>query len=579
MRIPKLEFDVPSTEAPGVAATKPVWHNFLVGNGAIGWLGLIRAVESHSATHTLQDFYLDTLAHIGETLGLYARLYPDKIGARDLERQMTFRIWHQRSCRLANALIGIGLLKGDRVCVLAYNCIEWLEIYAATALAGLIAVPINFRLVGPEIRYIVENCEAKVIIVQDELADAIESVRPTLPIAGDKFIGFGARRIAGYRAYEDLIAQASDAAPGVAVGPGDAWAFMYTSGTTGKPKGAVRNHRGSAMISLVSEIELGLSSRDAALLVMPMCHANSLYFFTAFTYCGAACTIYSRRSFDPEHLLSMLAGVGATFTSLVPTHYIMMLGLPEETRARYNVDAVTKLMISSAPARRDTKLAIMECFKNSGLFELYGSTEAGWVTMLHPDEQFSKLGSVGRECIGSKPIRLLDIHGNAVAPGETGELYSCNPYTFDGYWKLPEKTNEAFRGEYCTVGDLARRDDDGYLYLVDRKSNMIISGGENVYPSEVESLLGGHPKVKDVAVIGLADPKWGERVHAVIVARDGQTPTEDEILTWCKDRIAGYKRPRSISFIREADMPRTATGKILHRVLRTQLGSHPEANP
>ena len=164
-------------------------------------------------------------------------------------------------------------------------------------------------------------------------------------------------------------------------------------------------------------------------------------------------------------LVRTLADGGATFTSLVPTHYIMMLGLPAAVRERHNVDAVTKLMISSAPARRETKLAIMEYFRNSGLFELYGSTEAGWVTMLHPDEQFTKLGSVGRECVGSRPIRLLDRTGNDVPDGEAGELYSCNAYTFDGYWKLPDKTREAFRGDYCTVGDLARRDDDGYIYL------------------------------------------------------------------------------------------------------------------
>jgi acyl-CoA synthetase (AMP-forming)/AMP-acid ligase II len=251
----------------------------------------------------------------------------------------------------------------------------------------------------------------------------------------------------------------------------------------------------------------------------------------------------------------------------------MMLDLPSTVRQRYNVDAVTKLMISSAPARRDTKLAIMNYFRNSGLFELYGSTEAGWVTMLHPDEQFSKLGSVGRECVGSRPIRLLDSQGNDVPDGEPGELFSCNSYTFDGYWKMPEKTKEAFRGDYCTVGDLARRDEDGYIFLVDRKNNMIISGGENVYPSEVESLVGAHPKVKDVAVIGIADAKWGERVHAVIVPRDGEMATPEEILEWCKDRIAGYKRPRSVSFIREEDMPRTATGKILHRALRAQHSS------
>lgn len=512
------------------------------------------------------------LAHVGDVLALHARLYPDKIGARDLERAMTFREWYARSCRLANALLGLGLTKGDRVCVLAYNCVEWMEIYAAAALAGLVAVPINFRLVGKEIQYIVENCEARAIIVQDELLGEVEAIRADLPIAARNLIAFGGKCPAGYSAYEDLIANARDSQPNASVAGTDPWTLMYTSGTTGKPKGAIRSHQGGAALSLVTEVELGLSVRDSALLVMPMCHANSLYFFGAFTYCGGTCTVYSRKSFDPEHLVRTLADGGATFTSLVPTHYIMMLGLPAAVRARYNVDAVTKLMISSAPARRDTKLAIMEFFKNSGLFELYGSTEAGWVTMLHPDEQFTKLGSVGRECVGSRPIRLLDGSGNDVPDGEAGELYSCNAYTFDGYWKLPDKTKEAFRGDYCTVGDLARRDGEGYIFLVDRKSNMIISGGENVYPSEVETMLGAHPKVQDVAVIGVSDEKWGERVHAVIIARDGEAVTETEILDWCKTRIAGYKRPRSISFITEADMPRTATGKILHRVLRTQFG-------
>jgi len=235
------------------------------------------------------------------------------------------------------------------------------------------------------------------------------------------------------------------------------------------------------------------------------------------------------------------------------------------------MDAVTKLMISSAPARRDTKLAIMEYFRNSGLYELYGSTEAGWVTMLHPDEQLTKLGSVGLECVGSGPVRLLDADGQEVADGEVGELYSRNAYTFDGYWKLPDKTAEAFRGDYCTVGDMARRDGDGYLYLVDRKSNMIISGGENVYPSEVETLIASHPAVRDVAVIGLDDETWGERVHAVVVPHDGQAIDEAALIDWCRDKIAGYKRPRSVSVIAEADMPRTATGKIQHRILKARL--------
>jgi acyl-CoA synthetase (AMP-forming)/AMP-acid ligase II len=191
--------------------------------------------------------------------------------------------------------------------------------------------------------------------------------------------------------------------------------------------------------------------------------------------------------------------------------------------------------------------------------------------MLHPPEQFTKLGSVGRECVGSAPIRLLDEAGNEVPDGQAGELYCSNPYLFDGYWKLPEKTKEAFRGEYCTVGDMARRDADGFIHLVDRKSNMIISGGENIYPSEVEALLGGHPAVHDVAVVGLPDETWGERVHAVIVLRDGAAASEAEILGWCRDRLAGFKRPRTISFMADDEMPRTATGKNLHRKLKERL--------
>jgi fatty-acyl-CoA synthase len=512
------------------------------------------------------------LPNVGEVLSFNAHVFPDKIGARDLTRAMTFRLWNERACRLANALSGLGLSKGDRIAVLAYNCVEWVEIYAGAAKAGLVVVPINFRLVGPEIRYIVDNCEAAALIVQDELLGAIETVRADLSIKATNYIWFGTGKCAaGFRAYEDLIGAASDRQPDVSVDPADTWALMYTSGTTGKPKGAIRGHRASAHLSLITDVEMGFGRDDTAYLVMPMCHANSLFFFGSFLFCGATCAIYSRKSFDPEHFLRSLSEIGATFSSLVPTHYIMMLGLPAAVRDRCKVDRITKLLVSSAPARRDTKVAIMEYFRNSGLFELYGSTEAGWVTMLHPEEQFSKLGSVGRECAGSAPIKILDPHGREVPDGEPGELFSNNPYTFDGYWRLPDKTKEAFRGEYCSVGDMARRDEDGYIFLVDRKSNMIISGGENVYPSEVENMLGGNPKVREVAVVGLPDEKWGERVHAVIILAPGAAATEQELLVWCSDKIAGYKRPRSISFIEDHEMPRTATGKIQHRLLRNKL--------
>ena len=346
---------------------------------------------------------------------------------------------------------------------------------------------------------------------------------------------------------------------------------MYTLGTTGRPKGAIRSHEGNTLIAMATALEMGFTRDDTALLVMPLCHANSLYFSHTFTHLGAACVIDDRKSFDAEVLLATLAGQKITFTSLVPTHYMMMLGLPEATKVRYDVSAVEKLMISSAPARKGTKLAILEHFRNGKLYELYGSTEAGWGTLLRPHEQIDRLGSVGREWLGSGPIRLLDPQGREVADGGVGELFSRTPYVFDGYWKNPHKTAEAFHGDWCSVGDMARRDDHGYLHLVDRKSNMIISGGENIYPSEVESVLGAHPKVKDVAVIGVPHGKWGEAVKAIVVLHEQAQADEAELFDWCRTRMAGYKRPQSVMFVADADMPRTATGKILHRVLRDEL--------
>ncbi len=517
---------------------------------------------------------MSQLLTLSEAIASHARLQPGKVGTRDSRRSLTFADWDNRATRLANGLLTLGLSKGDRVVVLAYNCIEWMEIYVALARAGLVAVPVNFRLLPADIAYIAMHSEAKAVIVQDDLLGSVTPIRHELPIESHCWIHFGGPAPTDWTSYEDLMATASSPPPLVSVKPHDTFALMYTSGTTGKPKGAIRNHEGNALLALATALEFGLSRSDTSLLVMPMCHANSLYFGLTFMYLGATVVIDDHKSFDAEALLQTLTRERVTFTSLVPTHYIMMLGLPETVKVRYDVSTVGKLLISSAPARKDTKLAILEHFKNSQLFELYGATETGWVTVLKPEEQITQLGSVGREWAGSAAIKILDTDKNEVADGEVGELYSRTSYVFDGYWKNPEMTAQSFCGLWCSVGDMARRDPDGYIHLVDRKSNLIISGGENIYPSEVESVLGAHPNVKDVAVIGVPDAKWGEAVKAVIVLHDGHQALEvleAEMLDYCRDRLAGYKRPRSVLFIADAEMPRTATGKILHRKLREQL--------
>jgi fatty-acyl-CoA synthase len=514
---------------------------------------------------------MNLLMNISQAVATHARLTPHKLGARDSRRGLSYAQWNTRATQLANGLRDLGLQKGDKVALLAYNCLEWMEIYAALARAGLVAVPINFRLTSTEIEYIVQHSEAMAFIAQDELIDRVEPIKSQLKISNKTYIAFGNHVPSSWMDYESLINTAPTHIQPIEVLPTDMSALMYTSGTTGKPKGAIRSHEGSTMIALATALELGFTAKDTSLLVMPMCHANSLYFSHTFIQLGATCIIDDRKSFDAEALLETLSTEKVTFTSLVPTHYIMMLGLPSEIKAKYDVTAVEKLMISSAPARRDTKLAIMEFFQNAKLHELYGSTEAGWVTLLRPDEQLERMGTVGREWAGSGPIKLLDAEGQEVKDGDVGELFSRTPYVFDGYWKNPEKTAEAFHGNWCSVGDMAVRDQDGYIHLVDRKSNMIISGGENVYPSEVEGVLGSHPKVKDVAVLGVPHEKWGEAVHAVVVLHEQTEVSTQELIEWCKNQIAGYKRPQSISFIDDADMPRTATGKILHRVLRQKL--------
>ena len=521
------------------------------------------------------------LPSLSDSVAAHARTQPTRPAARDSQRSLTWAQWDERASRLANALRGLGLVKGDRVALLGFNALEWLELYAALSRAGLVAVPINFRLAAPEVAYIVQHAEARAFVVQDKLRGLVEGLRGELPVLPGAWVLWGQDAPPeGWQGYEPLIAAATPTPPDAGVMPDDLFALMYTSGTTGRPKGAMRSQGGNALIALCTALEFGLTRDDTGLLVMPLCHANSLYFGVTFAMLGAQIVVDDRASFDPEALLATLSRERISFTSLVPTHYVMMLELPAATKALFDLSRVGKLLISSAPARRETKLGVMELFPNGRLFELYGSTEAGWVTVLRPDEQLAKLGSVGREWAGSGAIKLLGADGAEVPDGEVGELFSCTPWVFDGYWRNPEKTAESFQGAWCSVGDLARRDADGFIHLVDRKSHMIISGGENIYPSEVEAVLAQHPAVQDVAVVGMPDTKWGETVLAAVVPRAGApADLQAQLDALCRDRLAGFKRPRAWRLITPEALPRTATGKVQHRLLRERLiqGAPPQA--
>ncbi len=510
----------------------------------------------------------------GTVLKMMATHYPDKPGAGDKFRKMTFKEWNERSCRLSNALAKLGVEKGDRFAILAYNCVEWLEIYAGSAKGGQVMVPINFRLAPPEMGTAINHCECKGFIVAKEFVQIVNSFRDKLPtIPKENYIYFGDEKTPeGYQSYENLIAEASPKEPDVVVDGEDAWNIMYTTGTTGKPKGVVRTHENNLAQYVLNAMNTGIRPDDCVMLVMPMFHINSIYYSFTYTYCSARVFVYNMISFDPVDLLKTIEKEKITFTSLVPTHYIMIFSLPDEIKKKYDVSSMRQLLISSAPARKDTKMAIMEYFKNAELWEAYGSTEAGLVTLLRPEEQFKKLGSIGREIWGTDRIKILDENRKEVPDGEVGELYSRTPHVFKEYWKDPEKTKSVFQGEWFSAGDMAYRDPDGYYVLVDRKANMIISGGENIFPSEVENLLGSHPAVKYVAVIGIPHEKWGESVKAVVTLQQGKTVTEKELIDHCRGKIAGYKIPKSVDIIKDEEMPMTPTGKILHRVLREKYG-------
>jgi len=510
--------------------------------------------------------------NLGDMVRVNAVKYPDKVAFLDAKRRFTFSQFNSRVNRLSSALLSLGLKKGDRVAVLLENCAEICEIYVACAKTGLVIVPINFRLTGREIQYIVNNSDARVMIVHDEFVPTVDEVKSLLGSV-EHFYVVGKTEEHGYESYREFIEAHHDEEPEQKVLPSDTWVLLYTSGTTGTPKGVIRSHESYVAFYLINEVDFKYEEDEICLNIMPLCHVNSTFFSFAFTYMGAAVYIHPARGFDPLDILEIIQREKITFISLIPTHYNLILAIPEEERAKYDVSSIRKLLCSSAPARSETKKGIMKFFKGVELYEGYGSTEAGIVTTLKPHEQMTNLGSIGRESLGTDLVKILDENKKPVKQGEVGELYSRGPMLFDEYYKLPEKTKEAFAGEWFSAGDMARRGEDGYYYLVDRKHNMIITGGEHVYPSEVEEIICRRPGVFDAAIVGLPHEKWGECVTAIVIPKHGEKFAETDIIDFCRDKMAAYKRPKGVVFIAADEMPRTGTGKILHRKLREKYAS------
>lgn len=502
--------------------------------------------------------------NIGDGLTLSAINYPKKAALVYEGRVTTYAEMNRRANRLANAVAGLGLTKGDKVAILLHNCPEYVEAVFGLAKLGVVVVPLNYRLAPPEVEHIVNNSESRLLITE---SCCLEQVLPVLPnlkrTSLSECILIGEGGPDSMRRYEALLAQAADEEPSVEVDEKDTLYIGYTSGTSGLARGAVFTHKTRVLRTLLYSITYGLRPDDVQLIVAPLYHAAPFSFALMAIYLGN--TLVVMRDFDPVQVLSTAEHMRTTAAFFVPTMYHDFMSLSPAQRSLYDVSSFRVLVSGGAPLAPHLKSDIISYFRNAGLFEFYGGTETGMNTVLRPEDQLTRPDSVGQATFGTR-IRLLDDHGQEVPVGEVGELFLKGPISFECYYRDPEATREVCRDGWLTIGDLARRDEDGYYYIVDRKRDMIVSGGANIYPAEIEKIMSAHPKIQDVAVIGVPDPRWGEAVKAVITLRPGAQATARELCDFCRGKLASYKIPSSVDFVKE--IPRNPSGKILKKELR-----------
>jgi len=492
--------------------------------------------------------------NVGSGMRAVARHSPDKLALIEGQRTHTFAQFVAQADRVSALVQGLGLRFGETCAILAPNCLEYIEVVVGASSVGVAVATPNPRLTAREIAAICEDCGARVLFVHASLA---EMARDSGFAGIEHVLVFG-------DSYDAALANA-----GTPVLPPlqewDAFSIPYTSGTTGRPKGVVLPHRSRLMGFFGMASEYGCyGPADSYLAIAPLCHGAGLCFAMACIYFGGTCEILP--AFDPEEVVDKLSRVTCTF--MVPTHFHAILGMEKSVVDRIRDHRLKTIISNAAPLPQRTKEIIVDVWGEGILHETYGSTEGGIVTNLRPEFQLVKQKCVGKP-FPCTQVRIVDEDNREVGPGEIGELFSISPYLFNGYWGKPEETAAALRDGWFSAGDLAMRDDEGFIYIVDRKKDMIISGGVNVYPREIEEVLFRHPQVLDVAVIGIPDEKWGETIVAVVVRRPGAEVHPEALIEHCKAQLAGFKLPRRVVY--SDALPRNPGGKVLKRELRATV--------
>jgi fatty-acyl-CoA synthase len=498
----------------------------------------------------------------------HAASHPDKealveYGERGV-RRLTWGELDATINRIAQALSARGVKGGGRVALMLPNGIEYLIAQQALARLGATAVQIGYRLKPAEIAYILGNAEPVATIVHAEYAPAMREAREQAKAKGPILVVGGNGSLSTDEVdWDRAMASASPEMPAKSQGGDGGGVIVYTSGTTGKPKGANRAWKKTGFESVADMIvQVGIRADDRHLVVCPLYHSAAPAFVAIMMSLGA--TVVLMNHFDPEKSLDIIEKERITCTLMVPTMLIRQANLPAETIKKYDTSSLRWVMSGAAPLTTEAARRWMDAF-GPKLWNFYGATETGLVTLAGPHDHVSRPGTIGKRLRGNQ-IRLLDDTGHEVPEGGIGELYARNSTMISGYHNNDEATNDAQKEGFFSVGDMGRIDGDGYYFLESRKHDMVISGGVNIYPREIEDHLNTHPAVLEAAVIGVPDPEWGETLRAFIVLRGSQQVAEQELIDFCRTGLADYKRPRKVTFL--AELPRNPTGKILKRELR-----------
>ena len=496
---------------------------------------------------------------LGDIVERNGLLYPSREAVVDERRRLTFAELSDRAIRLANALIGCGIRQGDRVAVLLPNCHEMVEVFGASEMCGFITVPLNTRMTKHEIASVMSDCSPSVFIFDLEFGDLVQS----LPlVSGPTHIAIETR-FAGVSQYETVLASAGTIRPEMRPQPDDTAFIIYTSGSTGRPRGVMHGHRGQLYAALSMALDGNISQTDRIVIPNPMYHAGGRWMQMTYHFRGS--TIFLQREFDPATLLETIERELITDVLLPATMLRAVLDHPDFALRDWS--SLRTIYYASSPTPEPLLRRALKSF-GPILVQYYGGTEGGGVgtTMLkhhHVSDGDAnlqrRLSSAGQAKALAK-VRIVRADGTDCSVGESGEIIISSPGLMQGYWNNPDATAEVMRDGWLYTGDIGTRDEEHFIYIVGRKKDMIVSGGTNIYPREVEDVLISHPAVLECAVIGVPDEKWGETVHAVVSRQPGMDVTSNELIEFCRSRIASYKKPTTVAFLDK--LPKLDSGKI-----------------